>query len=112
MSLPAEKILSLEAQNAALREEIRRLGAGQVVARAHQAESDDQEQQRERFRTVFENSPFGQKIITPDLTIRQANRAVLEMLGCAGEADLVGHKIQEFAHPDYQADWAFLQERL
>jgi two-component system sensor histidine kinase VicK len=65
-----------------------------------------------RFRTVFENSPLGQKIITPDLTIRQANPAVLKMLGCDSAADLVGHKIMEFAHHDHREDWQFLQQRL
>jgi hypothetical protein len=34
------------------------------------------------------------------------------MLGCAGVEDLVGRKIMEFAHPDYQADWQYLQQRL
>jgi two-component system sensor histidine kinase VicK len=111
MKTPTER-LSLEAQIAALQEENRQLRAGREGARAQQAESDEDERRQARFRTVFENSPFGQKIITPDLTIRQANRAVLEMLGCNGEEDLVGHKIIEFAHPDHRADWVFLQERL
>jgi two-component system sensor histidine kinase VicK len=61
---------------------------------------------------VFENSPFGQKIIDSDLVIRQVNPAVLAMLGCAHPDEVVGHRIQEFAHPDYQEDWRFLQERL
>ncbi|WP_348533732.1 PAS domain-containing sensor histidine kinase [Hymenobacter nitidus] len=65
-----------------------------------------------RFRTVFENAPLGQKIITSDLTIRQANQAVVDMLGCASVEDLVGHKIMEFAHPDHRADWQDLQTRL
>jgi two-component system sensor histidine kinase VicK len=112
MSLFTDKSLSQEEQIAALEEEVRQLRAGQVAAQAQQAESDEEERRQARFRTVFENSPFGQKIITPDLTIRQANRAVLEMLGCAGEADLVGRKILEFAHPDHRADWHFLQQRL
>jgi two-component system sensor histidine kinase VicK len=112
MPLSTEQNLSPEDQIAALRAEVRQLCAGRAVAQAHQAESDAEERRQARFRTVFENSPLGQKIITPDLTIRQANRAVVEMLGCAGEEDLVGHKIQEFAHPDHRADWAFLQERL
>jgi two-component system sensor histidine kinase VicK len=111
MSLPALN-LSLEAQNAALREENQQLRAGQAVARAQQAEANEEERRQARFRTVFENSPFGQKIITPDLTIRQANQAVVDMLGCASEADLMGHKIIEFSHPDHRADWTFLQERL
>jgi two-component system sensor histidine kinase VicK len=61
---------------------------------------------------VFENAPLGQKIITPDLTIRQANPAVVQMLGCTSLDDLVGHKILEFAHPDHLADWQELQKRL
>ncbi|MBC8083073.1 MAG: PAS domain-containing sensor histidine kinase [Hymenobacter sp.] len=73
---------------------------------------DRYEQSQVRFRTVFENAPLGQKIITPDLTIRQANPAVVAMLGCAGVEDLVGRKIIEFAHPDHRADWQELQARL
>jgi two-component system sensor histidine kinase VicK len=112
MPLPTDKSTTLEEHNQALREEVRQLRAGRAVAQAQQAESDAEEHRQVRFRTIFENSPFGQKIITPDLTIRQANRAVLEMLGCAREEDLVGHRILEFAHPDHRADWHFLQERL
>ncbi|MBJ6111435.1 PAS domain S-box protein [Hymenobacter sp. BT523] len=112
MSPSLENPLSLEQQLEALREENRCLRAGQAVARAHQAESASEERHNARFRTVFDNSPFGQKIITPDLVIRQANRAVVNMLGFADESSLVGHRIQEFAHPDHRADWAFLQERL
>jgi two-component system sensor histidine kinase VicK len=112
MLLPTEHTPSLEAQNAALREDNQQLRTGQAVARARQAKSDEDERRQARFRTVFENSPFGQKIITPDLTIRQANQAVVDMLGCADEAALVGRKIIEFAHPDHRADWTFLQERL
>ena len=102
----------MEAQNAALREEIRQLRASQAVAQAQQARCDEDEQRQARFRTVFENSPFGQKIITPDLIIRQANQAVVQMLGCAHQNEVVGRKILEFAHPDHQADWHFLQQRL
>jgi two-component system sensor histidine kinase VicK len=112
MSLPTEKNLSLEAQNAALREENRQLRASQVLAQAQQARSDDQEAQQTRFRTIFDNSPFGQKIITSDLIIRQANQAVVEMLDCGSLANVVGHQIMEFAHPDYHDDWRFLQDRL
>ncbi|MFC7669749.1 PAS domain S-box protein [Hymenobacter humi] len=111
MKLPT-KPLSLQAQNAALREENRQLRAGQAVARAQQAESDEEELREARFHSVFENSPFGQKIITSDLVIRQANRAVVDMLGVAGLQDVVGHQIKEFAHPDHREDWQFLQERL
>jgi two-component system sensor histidine kinase VicK len=109
MSLPSEQHLSLEAQNVALRAEIQQLRAQQAAA---QAQSDDRELRQARFKAVFENSPFGQKIITPDLRIRQANQAMLQLLGCASLEDIVGHQILEFAHPDYRDDWQFLQQRL
>ncbi|UOG73325.1 PAS domain-containing sensor histidine kinase [Hymenobacter tibetensis] len=104
--------LSLEAQLAALQEENRQLRADQVMAQAEQAAADDEKQRQDRFRTIFENSPFGQKIITSDLLIRQANQAVVDMLGCARLEDVVGHRILEFAHPDHRADWHYLQQRL
>jgi two-component system sensor histidine kinase VicK len=112
MSLPPAQNVSLEDQNAALRAEIHQLRAERTLAQAQQAQSADQAQQQVRFQTIFENSPFGQKIITPDLIIRQANEAVVQMLGCAGLEDVVGHQILEFAHPDHRADWHFLQDRL
>ncbi|MBD2715185.1 PAS domain S-box protein [Microvirga sp. STR05] len=94
---------TLEAENRALREEIARLKAQPAAELA---------QKQERFRTVFENSPLGQKIITPDLVIRQANQALATMLGFERGQDLVGRRILEFAHPDHAPDWQKLQERL
>jgi two-component system sensor histidine kinase VicK len=112
MSSPTDPNLSLEEEIVALREENRQLRAGQVAAQVQQVESDNAQRQQVRFRTVFENSPFGQKIITPDLIIRQANQAVVKMLGVAGLQEVVGHQILEFAHPDHRDDWRFLQQRL
>ncbi|MBD2722565.1 PAS domain-containing sensor histidine kinase [Hymenobacter armeniacus] len=86
--------------------------ADAAALRQEAAAPDRYEQSQVRFRTVFENAPLGQKIITPDLVIQQANRAVVEMLGCAGVDDLVGRKILEFSHPDHRADWQELQKRL
>ncbi|QNH60990.1 PAS domain-containing sensor histidine kinase [Hymenobacter sediminicola] len=94
---------TLEAENRALREEVAQLKEQPAAERA---------QKQERFRTVFENSPLGQKIITPDLVIRQANQALATMLGFESGKDLVGRRILEFAHPDHIADWQKLQERL
>lgn len=89
------------------------------AARPHSAGSpepapgpDRYEQSQVRFRTVFENAPLGQKIISPDLTIRQVNQAVVDMLRFTNPAELVGRRIIEFAHPDHRADWQELQKRL
>ncbi|MGI4741191.1 MAG: PAS domain-containing sensor histidine kinase [Janthinobacterium lividum] len=103
---------SLQAENDALREEIRQLRDQRTEVADEAAHTARYEQSQVRFRTVFENSPLGQKIITPDLTIRQVNQAVVDMLGFTKPEDLVGRKIMEFAHPDYRADWAELQTKL
>ncbi|AIZ63973.1 hypothetical protein PK28_10255 [Hymenobacter sp. DG25B] len=103
---------SLAAENLALREEIRQLREQQLTATQHQAHHDRYEQSQARFRTVFENSPLGQKIITPDLTIRQVNQAVVAMLGFTNPQELIGRKIREFSHPQYSADWQHLQQQL
>jgi two-component system sensor histidine kinase VicK len=96
---------ALEAEILSLREEIKQLTQQKQDARPS-------EQSQERFRTVFENSPLGQKIIDPDLTICQANQALADMLGFSNAQELVGRRILEFAHPDHRADWNRLQERL
>jgi len=107
-----EEYHSLETELRSVRAELERLRADRIDEAAHQALTDRYAESQARFRTVFDNSPFGQKIISSDLIIRQANRAVLAMLGGVQLEDVVGHQIQEFAHPDYRADWHFLQERL
>ncbi|MCC2546619.1 PAS domain-containing sensor histidine kinase [Hymenobacter sp. BT175] len=100
---------SLAAENAALLEEVRLLRQQQGDIAKHQ---DAYAQSQARFRTVFENSPLGQKIIDPDLCIRQVNQAVVDMLGYTSPEDLLGRKILEFTHPDHRADWRELQQRL
>lgn len=102
----------LAAENTALRAELAQLRADQVVQAAQQVLADEYEQSQARFRTVFENSPLGHKIIGPDLVIRQANPALLAMLGCTAAAEVVGHRILDFVAPAHRQDWHLLQERL
>jgi two-component system sensor histidine kinase VicK len=97
---------------ATLRQENQQLHADQVAQAAQQAHDDRYEQSQVRFRTVFEHSPLGNKIIDRDLVIKQVNPAVVAMLGFERADELVGHKIIEYAHPDHQADWVRLQESL
>jgi two-component system sensor histidine kinase VicK len=103
---------SLDTELHALRAELEWLRAERIDKAAHQELADRYAESQVRFRTVFDNSPFGQKIISSDLLIRQANPVVLQMLGCTSLEDVVGHQIQEFAHPDHRADWRYLQQRL
>jgi PAS domain S-box-containing protein len=105
-------IQSLETDNQALRAEIQQLRAAQLALTVQQAQADAYQQSQVRFHTVFNHSPLGHKIIDPNLIIRQANAAVATLLGLESSLEVIGHAILEFAHPDYQADWARLQEAL
>jgi PAS domain S-box-containing protein len=103
---------SLEVENQALRAEIAWLQAERVEKAVHKELADAYQYSQRRFRTIFEHSPLGHKIIAPDLTIIEANPAMAALLGLPSPEHLVGRRIVEFAHPDKQADWARLQEAL
>lgn len=103
---------SLAAENQALRDRIRQLEAQQATTPTQPSADDSDAHSQARFRTVFENSPLGQKIIAPDLTIRQANAALVAMLGCTHRDQVEGRRILDFAHPQYRADWHHLQVQL
>jgi PAS domain S-box-containing protein len=105
-------VQSLEAEIQALRAANQALRAAQLAPTAQQGQVDTYQQSQVRFRTVFDHSPLGHKIIDADLTIRQANAAVATLLGLESSLELIGHAILEFAHPDYCADWARLQAAL
>ncbi|WP_210522220.1 PAS domain-containing sensor histidine kinase [Hymenobacter terricola] len=109
-SSPASR--SLAAENQHLREQIQQLEIDRAAMAEAKERADKYEQSQVRFRTVFEHSPLGQKIITPDLTIRQANATLVAMLSCTRPAEVEGRHILDFAHPNYRADWHDLQERL
>jgi two-component system sensor histidine kinase VicK len=109
---PSAEPLSLELELRAVRAELEGLRAERLEQAAHQVLADRYHDSQVRFRTVFDNSPIGQKIIAADLVIRQVNPALLALLGCTRLEDVVGHQIMEFAHPDHQEDWRFLQQRL
>ncbi|WP_303310182.1 PAS domain-containing sensor histidine kinase [Hymenobacter sp. BT730] len=110
-SLPANSDL-LEVEIRALREEVRQLRARQGEASEQRLHKEHYEQSQARFRTVFENSPLGQKIITPDLTMRQVNPSFVAMMGYTRPDELIGRKILDFSHAHFKEDWRVLQKRL
>ncbi len=100
-----KQVKSLQQKNTRLRQQ-------KVAADAQKVADERYQRSQDRFRTVFENSPMGQKIIDPDLCIRQANQALATMLGLKSPKQVVGRKIIDFAHPDFVKDWEQLQEQL
>ncbi|PJJ84998.1 PAS domain-containing sensor histidine kinase [Mucilaginibacter auburnensis] len=65
-----------------------------------------------RFRTVFEASRLGNKIIASDLKILQVNQAMVTLLGFETKEELIGAVILDFAPEERHSDWHFLQEKL
>jgi PAS domain S-box-containing protein len=65
-----------------------------------------------RFRTVFEASRLGNKIINSELEILQVNEALVKLLGLSSKDEMIGKKILDFSPPDKHSDWQFLQEKL
>lgn len=64
------------------------------------------------FKTIFESSRLGNKIINRDLTIIEANMAMITLLGFSAKHDLVGKKITDYAPDNRRSDWVILQDKL
>jgi two-component system sensor histidine kinase VicK len=111
-STPSAELTDLRAEVVALQAQLQQLQAAHTTPAPTPPMVDHDAQSQVRFRTVFENSPLGQKIIAPDLTICQANPALVAMLGCTHAEQVEGRRILEFAHPHYRADWHHLQQQL
>jgi PAS domain S-box-containing protein len=98
-----------------LEKEIFRLNEGIANAQLLQAEKNRLEEEHRnserRFRTIFEQSTYGKKILTADLRIIQVNEALVQMLGYTKE-ELTGNRIINFAHPDFVEHWKELQHEL
>ncbi|MGI4874357.1 MAG: PAS domain S-box protein [Janthinobacterium lividum] len=109
---PHATISDLRTEIEALHLQIQQLQADRTTVAQQKEVADDYKQSQVRFHTVFQNSPLGHKIITPDLIIRQANPALVAMLGCTHADQVEGRCIHDFAHPHYRADWHHLQEQL
>lgn len=65
-----------------------------------------------RFRTVFEESTLGNKIISSDLKILQVNPAMVSLLGLDSKDEIIGSVILDYAPSECHQDWKFLQEKL
>jgi PAS domain S-box-containing protein len=66
---------------------------------------------QQRYKTIFEESAVGKKIIDDQLHIIKINKALLRILGYT-ESEMLGRLITDFSHPDFVAHWKLLQEQL
>src|SRR5476651_1267569 len=63
-----------------------------------------------RFRTVFEYSRLGNKIISSDLKIIQVNQALVTLLGYSNKEEIIGTQILDYTPFECQKDWKTLRE--
>ncbi|MEJ6979080.1 PAS domain-containing sensor histidine kinase [Pedobacter sp. P351] len=93
---------SLKDQIEKLREENRKLNS----------ELSDKKNRENRFKTIFETSKLGNKIISSELVILEVNPALVKLLGYDDEQDVIGTKILDYSPEDHQKHWSTLQKEL
>ena len=107
-----ENIEALKKEIQYLKEEIEHLKADKMSVGLDNQQQTAYQQTQVRFRTVFENSRLGNKIITPDLKILQVNSALVAMLGYDRKEDIIGTFIMDYVPEGYQEHWKLLQSKL
>jgi PAS domain S-box-containing protein len=107
-----KKIQALQKENDHLKVEIQELKFDQNSVRiSHQEQADYQESQI-RFRTIFETSKLGNKVISSDLKILQVNAAMVALLGYDEKDDIIGTRILDYAPEEFHQHWKLLQKKL
>jgi len=102
------RIKQLEDQVSCLKQELEDLAV-------YQQDKDDIENEyflsQQRFKTIFEKSIIGYKIINDDLQIIKVNDALLKMLGYT-QNEMLTKRITDFAQAEFVAHWKELQHEL
>jgi PAS domain S-box-containing protein len=107
-----KKIEALQKENDQLKIEIQELKSDRNSVRiSHQEQADYQESQV-RFRTIFETSKLGNKVISSDLKIQQVNPAMVALLGYDKKEDIIGTRILDYAPEEFHEHWKLLQTKL
>jgi PAS domain S-box-containing protein len=107
-----ETIKSLKNEIAALLAENRLLRSAESAKDSSTQELLMYQESQIRFRTVFEYSRLGNKIISSDLKIRQVNPALVTLLGYTSKEEIIGTQILDYTPLDCQKDWKILREHL
>lgn len=106
------RIDALTKETDSLKKEIQELKSDRNSVRiSHQVQDDYQESQI-RFRTIFETSKLGNKVISSDLKILQINPAMVALLGYEHKEDIIGSRILDYAPEEFHAHWILLQKKL
>jgi len=103
-----ETIHSLRKENAKLKEEIEEL----KLVTSQTSEHADYQKSQERFRTIFEYSSLGNKVIAADLKIVQINSAMVKLLGYDHKEEIIGKQILDFSPKENHKHWQKLQDQL
>lgn len=96
----------LELENIALKKEIEELKASSIE------NQKDFHKSHTWFKKVFHSSLLGNKIISSDLKILQANQALADLLGFDSPDDIIGTRITDYTPCEGKADWKILQQKL
>jgi PAS domain S-box-containing protein len=109
----ASLIKSLKSENEVLKKEVSSMKfLAATEALGNSTEHRDNKESRGRFKTVFESSNLGNKIISSDLKILQVNPALVTLLGYDSKEDIIGTRILDYSPRDHQHHWQTLQEHL
>ncbi len=102
-------IKSLESEIDALKKENQRLIYNSNLANTN---TEAHREYDARFKTIFEFSRLGNKVITADLTILQVNPAMVALLGYSEQEEIIGTRILDYSPPDHHKHWELLQDHL
>lgn len=108
MSQEQARIEQLENEVLRLKEQVAQTAVFQQEKKRFE---DEYQHSQKRFRTIFEQSVIGKKIIDDQLQIVKINKALLDILGYR-EEEILGGRITDFSHPDFLQHWKNLQKEL
>lgn len=103
---------SLNIEIKALKEEVERLTLIIEQQGADLQGNLEHQETQNKFKTVFETSRLGKKILNSDLEILYVNEAMVKLLGYDSKQDIIGSCILKYAPDDKKEDWKVVQEKL
>jgi PAS domain S-box-containing protein len=112
IELLQKEIKALKEEAKLLKTENQQLKSDRKSVRISNEEHTDYQESQIRFRTIFESSKLGNKIISSDLKILQVNPAMVTLLGYENKDDIIGTRILDYAPEEFHEHWILLQNKL